>query len=590
MSESPVLEGSTPDDPPQGSGGAGQRFGLLIASGSLVVVLIAGVVLAVAVASGRGFQPDEVEHLHAAYELRAGQMIYRDFYQPHNPMLHLVLRPWIDIEDAPGSYRRGRLIALLAVFATLVLVAWLGWRLAGAEAAVLAAGFLILHTTYLERGMEVRPDVWLGLAALAALGVELSRFDRLRRSLLQGLILSIAFLFSKKIVFVCVFFGLVWLKSAYRERRWQNVVLPFVVWLVPVGIFLLALQMLGALEAYLDTNVYRAAASVSRTAAHRATFTPGSHLIKEGMRNPVFSLAVLVAFGALFAMVPTVFTRLRQERALPRWADSIRRRPILVTGLLALALVATLWANPFPFPYLHVTVLPVLALFAAAILAILMRGATRRWTALRWWIVLVLLLVSLGTATTRALVVLEHNQDAILASQQLVHAVTRPDDAVFDMAGLPFRPIASNPWLMTTPIFKSYMAGLYPRMIEQWREREMVAFVFSYRIRWLNGAENEFLRRNFIHFDRNVFIHGTRFALAEGSTHEFEVLSEREFVFGGEGLLEVDGQPFTAGVLSKGVHRLTGGEGGATGFLRMVTVPPLPQPPTAPTRLYVLFE
>jgi hypothetical protein len=47
----------------------------------------------------RGFDPDEFEHLHAAWYISKGMLPYRDFFEHHTPWLHFFLAPFFVFFD-----------------------------------------------------------------------------------------------------------------------------------------------------------------------------------------------------------------------------------------------------------------------------------------------------------------------------------------------------------------------------------------------------------------------------------------------------------------------------------------------------------
>ena len=61
---------------------------------------------------------------------------------------------------------------------TLAGAGWCAARLAGRMSAVLAIGLLALHSTFVERGIEVRPDPLLAFFTVLALACELGSWTR----------------------------------------------------------------------------------------------------------------------------------------------------------------------------------------------------------------------------------------------------------------------------------------------------------------------------------------------------------------------------------------------------------------------------
>jgi hypothetical protein len=87
--------------------------------------------LAASISWNRSFQVDEVEHIHSAYNWADGRRIYADFWEGHNPLLYLVLRPLVDGEQPTVTYRRARVLMLAILAGTVLMTAFAAGRLAG---------------------------------------------------------------------------------------------------------------------------------------------------------------------------------------------------------------------------------------------------------------------------------------------------------------------------------------------------------------------------------------------------------------------------------------------------------------------------
>lgn len=133
---------------------------------SLAVVLRAGAVI------NGPLDPDESEHLQAAWLIGQGQVPYLDFWDHHPPLFHYLIAPltrWLS--DDPGVYFAGRGLLSVTAAASLFLLYRLGRRL-GPPVAMTAVVLLAFLPRFVEKTTEVRPDApalvaWLG--ALLAL-------------------------------------------------------------------------------------------------------------------------------------------------------------------------------------------------------------------------------------------------------------------------------------------------------------------------------------------------------------------------------------------------------------------------------------
>ncbi len=552
----------------------------------LVAMLVGAAGVATAVSWNKSFQVDEVEHIHASYHLRDGRVIYSEFWEGHNPLLYGFVTPLIDRGDPVGSFRRARVFMLLVLFGTVALSAYCARQLAGPWAAAITAGLLLLHTTYVERAIEVRPDGTLVFCTVLALAIELSSRPRLRRYALQAAAMSAAFLFTQKAVFVCFAFGCLWLASAIRDRDIKLVAIPMAVWTAPVALMIGVFALLGNLGDYFRLCWAYAAGQVTRTHDAGGPFPPWDFLIYEAKRNQFTTALVLVglAYGAAVAGRATA----RRRQGLE--ADD-RDGKLLFPTLLGVTVLAALKLNPFPFPYLHVTAIPVVVLLAGVFLARVPEELGQFQHRLTGpGLAIGAMLLASVFAVPRLLYKAESDTDWQMYMLSELDRIAAPDDKVFDMVGLYFREDAYPVFTMTHVIIAKYRLGIYPPMIPLLRENESVATMLTYRSQWLPRKERAFMSSHYVHYTGNLFVLGTAIEQAPvGREMRFDVLKEKAFRWDGDGAISVDGAPFVRGVLGKGVHVVRVEEAVSHGRLIMDT--PEPYPALEPPRvLYKNFD
>ena len=514
-----------------------------------------GVIVAALIIHNRGYQIDEVEHIHAAYNMRDGRVIYRDFWQGHPPLLYVLLAPVINVDDPVGSFERARLITGALLFATIALVAACAYRIAGTRGALAGAALSLYHTTLIERGMEVRPDGATAFCTLLALYLELRGGDRLRRFCLQSAILGTAFLLTQKALFPAAAFGLWWLLEAWRERKPALVLAPALVWFAPLALALLIMLPFGCAPAFIKQNIIDAFFA-GTGAAYRGRFSPLPGIVHESVRNLAF---VLLALGGIVV--------------------AARRRELRFLALLAIVSIFALWANPFPWPYVHVGALPVLAVTAALAAATLAGRSEHAGVALA-------IVLAMFTSVPRLMSKAAPSTALQFATLQEVQHATKPDDRLFDLAGLYFRPDAYPPaYAMSGELIRWYMHGGFPRMVPELRKNGCAGVMLNYRTLALGPAERTFLATHFVHYWGYLFLAGTEVNAPDLS---FEVLAPREYVHKGSGAISIDGRPFERGVLTRGMHAIHVERAGPSRII-LAAPPPLHRP-IGPGELYVNFD
>ncbi len=555
----------------------------------LVLFFAAVVGLALAVSRNKEFVVDEVEHIHVAYNISDGRIPYVDFWEGHPPALYMLLQPVVHVDDAVGTFKRSRGVLFALLILHLMLIGYCGYRLSGNLGGILAAGFAGLHSTMIGRAIEVRPDGPMSLCVTAALALELSGQARLRRYGLQGALLGTAVLFSQKAVFACLAFGCLWLLAAIRQRSARLIVVPMLAWVAPLSIGAAGLLLTGSLDEFWATTVVASARSAARTESWMRTFGPTMVLVTEGLHNPLFLAA---AVWSLFAV-----------------GSAARKKVALVFPLsLGLVLVASLWANPFPFAYLHVTVIPVLAVLVSY--AVVQSFHRYRMTEVAQWVFAAAWLALAGMFSVPHLIRKADSEPQVYQLDTLaeVQRITEPNDPVFDLTGLYFRPDAYRVFVMTGHMVCRYMAGGFDPIPDALRRSETPVVLTNYRVEWFSDLEfrsacapaeanaeqgeepgtgntraarvERFIGDHYVAYSGNIRVLGAK--LGPGAEKRLEILKAGEYRFDGTDTLFLDGEPFDRGELAKGFHHAISASGG-----RLLLVTPQPWPdPQEPRQMY----
>ena len=216
------------------------------------------------------FNPDEFEHLHAAFSLSSGLVPYRDFFENHFPLLQFMLAPLFAVFAADRSAGQAEALILAARVGmaglsglTIVTTYWLGRIRAGRRQGLAAAVLLCGLGFFADKGFEIRPDVpallllnvtWLSLAAAWRPDPRGLRRPWLAAS---GASLALATLCTQKILFLWPAVGVVmgWMTLEARGPR----VRALLAWLAGfVGVTAAIggwFAARGALAAFVDQNL-----------------------------------------------------------------------------------------------------------------------------------------------------------------------------------------------------------------------------------------------------------------------------------------------------------------------------------------------
>ncbi|HEY2396734.1 MAG TPA: glycosyltransferase family 39 protein [Rudaea sp.] len=142
---------------------------------------------------------DETQHLHVVWSWTQGLLPYRDLFDNHAPLFHILYAPLL---AALGE--RADIVPWmrLAVIPWYALTLWLTYRLATVlfdrRIAWIALAITALQPTFFTRSVEFRPDDAWAAAWIASLLVAVSGPPTPRRALQCGLLAGLALAFSIK--------------------------------------------------------------------------------------------------------------------------------------------------------------------------------------------------------------------------------------------------------------------------------------------------------------------------------------------------------------------------------------------------------
>ena len=186
----------------------------------MIVVLLAGLLSRFALIFRYRFDSDEPQHMHVAWGWSHGLVQYRDVFDNHMPLFHLLTAPlFAGGSDDPRLLFAARML-MVPLFVTASMLVWfIARRLFDDDRVpLIAAAVTALFPPYFLGSLEYRTDdlwvlCWLGVIAIAVSGMRL-----LHRSLAGGLLLGIAFGVSMKSV-LCALALMVAASGVYMLTR-----------------------------------------------------------------------------------------------------------------------------------------------------------------------------------------------------------------------------------------------------------------------------------------------------------------------------------------------------------------------------------
>lgn len=123
----------------------------------IIAIIFVTFLLRIPILFVRYFDPDEFEHLHAAFSLYHGLIPYRDFFEHHTPLVWFLLAPLYSIfgADIPLLFV-ARALMLPFTAGILYLTYLLGKRFYNRDVGLLAVLFLSYMIMFLEQTLEIR--------------------------------------------------------------------------------------------------------------------------------------------------------------------------------------------------------------------------------------------------------------------------------------------------------------------------------------------------------------------------------------------------------------------------------------------------
>jgi hypothetical protein len=387
------------------------------------VALISAFLLRVVYAFRYRVDTDEPQHLHVAWGWAHGFVQYRDVFDNHMPLFHLLTAPLVRLVGERADIVPVMRLAMLPLYGLMLWCTYrLGRRLFSARAGLWAAVLVAWLAPFFRCSLEFRADdlwapLWL-LGVVIAVEGELSPARALAAGLVVGAAVGVS---MKTSLLIATLVTAAAVAAAFRPER------PGMRWLTALGmralLFTLGVAVVPAALAAGFAALGAWDSFVYGTIRHNLVPAIGTW-----RRGPVHLLLFPAILG-LGVSAASILARRTPNAALAR------RRVVVLLGAVAYSgALAGLWPLITREDYLPFY--PILAVAAAALAIGPLPGRRFAWVPAA---LLVLEVVNQITGsppwTNRAA-----EQKSFLAD---VLRLTRPEDSVFDMKGETiFRPRA----------------------------------------------------------------------------------------------------------------------------------------------------
>lgn len=385
------------------------------ARNAAIAIFAALALLRVVRAFTLGPNSDEAQHLHVVWAWTQGLVVYRDVFDNHTPLFHVLCAPllaWLGERADIIAWMR---LAMIPLYFGALYATWRIGRAIGSPRVGLCAALLVGSTqAFFDVSTQFRPDdlwmlFWLGATAVAVQGRPTNR-----RALAAGVLVGAAFATSAKtslLVSTALLAGVAVLALDPRERgaRLRALAVPLL-W-----------GVIGALVVPVVVALY----FVVQGAWREALYCIFEHNLVRGLGRWQSGGARFWLFPFGFALALAVALHFRKRSEPARWRAASWVLLSAIGYLLALHSYWPLFTRQDMLP-----VLPLLALMPAA----LFTGGSGGWRSWRVLAVGAVLAVFLGSLVAQALAPSNRLRHAERDLAQIL-ALTRPGEYVMDAKG-----------------------------------------------------------------------------------------------------------------------------------------------------------
>lgn len=365
----------------------------------LVAIFMIVLFFAIALVSSlhRSFNHDEFEAIHSAWKIFSGEKIYLDFLQQHHFLLYYLLGPVFSIFGASvASIIAARMIMLVLA----VGIAWLTYRIAelvyDKKIALLSVFFLSTTVIFIQKAIEVRPDVPLVFSCLVSVYFLISylKLKSVWRLLLSSTFLFIAFLFLQKAVFLAVLIGLFFVYKVYKKQiEYKVFFLYWGLFGMYIGLFILHVSVTFTLSEYIFLNW-----TINTKLLN--TFPLYKYLLISMYQNPLFWLLFLIGIVIM-----------------------IKKKSFNMMAFFSVGLLGFVFLAKTPFPQYYLMALPLISIIAAV--------QADNFLAKKRLIMAILLILSAAGSIFTVWYAWDDNSKQ-LKKIEYVLSVTSPNDYVYD--------------------------------------------------------------------------------------------------------------------------------------------------------------
>ena len=433
--------------------------------------------------------------------------MYSDRPFPRTPLMTYLLS-WLELSDLSsldGVLKARRFIWFLS---TLIALATLGiaYRLCGPLWTLPTLTLLLSYSTFLERGLRIRADVFATLFALVALGTVCAPKMRKGALFFSGVALGLSFISSQKAIYFVAAFAAALIArhlSCSFRTAWKRVLVDGSVSSFGFSLPLLILSAWywrqGDLQTFIDQTVV--------SGAHVGLFSDVYEDTWRFLGQTIRRNSALWIFAGL-GIVELLRSVRRQDGSKPEL-----RGPRIALVAFALVQVAAYLQHTVKFPYIFINISPTLALVAVFGLQGVVRAvgdrsaqSTRRLVGGALGIGLAMIVLIGGVVHH-----VRHFSRTSLRNRQeqtmnFVDELTVPTDAIFDGVGMAVSRRKATPYSMTVRWFAESID--HQLILAEVEASAPPIMILNYRVRKLPSQTKKWFVSHYLQWEGKIWVAG----------------------------------------------------------------------------------
>lgn len=164
----------------------------------------------------RYFDSDEFQHIHIAWCMKEGGILYKDVIDHHGPLfplLNVTLWKIFNLPDEVSTIFFFRHLSFLGFLFILLMTFLIGKKLFNSETGLYAVLLLVINPIFIEKVIEIRPDILMNSLYLLGLYLLIGIFQDKKENLAQHVLISL----------------LLWIMALWLHIKISIIVFPLVI-------------------------------------------------------------------------------------------------------------------------------------------------------------------------------------------------------------------------------------------------------------------------------------------------------------------------------------------------------------------------